>query len=204
MRGFNYSHKAIPTKYKGIQFRSRLEARWACFFDLIQWDWEYEPVDLDGWIPDFVIGPDCVDRIFVEVKPYLAEPSNEEVKRMFGGMLHRDWPDEILLLCAYTDLVHLDSRSDRRYSSPVTPRSLMDQDSQVFAATSGVLVSADKVTQGSDTCFVYSGSAYWTLGGVRRAPDTRDDWLRKSLDYGARNATGAWADSGNIIRWGRS
>lgn len=46
---------AIPTKYKGIQFRSRLEAKWACMFDQLNWVWEYEPRDLNGYIPDFVL-----------------------------------------------------------------------------------------------------------------------------------------------------
>jgi hypothetical protein len=58
---------AIPTRYNGVQFRSRLEARWAAFFDLVGWRWEYEPLDLDGYIPDFVL---C-DHILVEVKPVL-------------------------------------------------------------------------------------------------------------------------------------
>ena len=29
---------AIPTTYSGVVFRSRLEARWAAFFDLCGWD----------------------------------------------------------------------------------------------------------------------------------------------------------------------
>jgi hypothetical protein len=47
----------IPTTYNGVQFRSRLEAKWAAFFDLLGWRWHYEPLDLDGWIPDFLIEP---------------------------------------------------------------------------------------------------------------------------------------------------
>lgn len=46
---------SIRTEYNGIIFRSRLEATWAAFFDLIGWQWEYEPFDLDGYIPDFGI-----------------------------------------------------------------------------------------------------------------------------------------------------
>jgi hypothetical protein len=42
------SAHAIPTVYKGVQMRSRLEARWAAFFDELGWPWEYEPVDLAG------------------------------------------------------------------------------------------------------------------------------------------------------------
>lgn len=58
----------IPTLYKGVQFRSRLEARWAAFFDQCSWPWTYEPFDLPGWIPDFQIG----SAVLVEVKPYTA------------------------------------------------------------------------------------------------------------------------------------
>ena len=60
--------KAIPTKYKGIQFRSRLEAKWAAFFDLMEWKWQYEPCDFNGWIPDFAIYGNN-ETVYVEVKP---------------------------------------------------------------------------------------------------------------------------------------
>lgn len=61
--------EAIPTKYKGIQFRSRLEARWAAMFDLLRWNWIYEPYDLNGWIPDFeIVGNKS--SLLVEVKPF--------------------------------------------------------------------------------------------------------------------------------------
>ena len=60
--------KATPTEYRGIQFESKLEATWAAFFDIAGWKWEYEPVLLRGWKPDFILygekGP-----IYVEVKP---------------------------------------------------------------------------------------------------------------------------------------
>jgi hypothetical protein len=60
--------KAIPTRYKGVQFRSRLEARWAAMFDLLEWRWEYEPIDLEGYIPDFVLMFPA-GRVLVEIKP---------------------------------------------------------------------------------------------------------------------------------------
>lgn len=59
--------KAIPTRYAGVIFRSRLEARWAAFFDLAGIQWDYEPFDLDGWTPDFVLHGDV--PILAEVKP---------------------------------------------------------------------------------------------------------------------------------------
>jgi len=52
--------KAIETRYKGYRFRSRLEARWAVFFDAlgIEWEYEKEGYDLGKWgkyLPDFWI-----------------------------------------------------------------------------------------------------------------------------------------------------
>lgn len=62
---------AIPTMYAGVQFRSRLEAKWAAFFDLIGWKWEYEPFDLPGYIPDFLIRDlDGMGATLAEVKPF--------------------------------------------------------------------------------------------------------------------------------------
>lgn len=64
----NYDIKAKPTIYRGCQFRSRLEAKWAAFFDLLNWKWEYEPFDLNGYIPDFLLVG--YKKILVEVKPF--------------------------------------------------------------------------------------------------------------------------------------
>lgn len=52
--------KAIETRYKGYRFRSRLEARWAVFFDELGWNWTYEEEGFenewgDKYLPDFVI-----------------------------------------------------------------------------------------------------------------------------------------------------
>lgn len=63
-----YTIKAIPTIYNHVQFRSRLEARWAAFFDLAGIKWDYEPFDLDGWAPDFMLRW-TGQNILVEVKP---------------------------------------------------------------------------------------------------------------------------------------
>ena len=61
------SVRAKPTLYKGIRFRSRLEARWAVFFDALGIEWTYEP-NVDGapagYLPDFDLG-----HFYFEVKP---------------------------------------------------------------------------------------------------------------------------------------
>ena len=71
---------AIETRYKGYRFRSRLEARWAVFFDTLKIPWEYEKegYDLgeDGWyLPDFwlpTVGNFDGVGIWAEVKPQEA------------------------------------------------------------------------------------------------------------------------------------
>lgn len=74
MADYEYGIKAIPTNYAGVMFRSRLEAKWAAFFDLCGWPWEYEPFDLDGWTPDFLLKGS--KYALVEVKP-IDYSSNE-------------------------------------------------------------------------------------------------------------------------------
>jgi len=72
-----YQFRNHETKYKNVLFRSRLEARWAAFFDRVDWDWEYEPFDLLGWTPDFRVRFACSHSecngehsLLVEVKPF--------------------------------------------------------------------------------------------------------------------------------------
>lgn len=67
--------KAIETEYNGYKFRSRLEARWAVFFDALGVEYEYEPEGYeyweteDGftrWLPDFRLPKE--NNVLVEVK----------------------------------------------------------------------------------------------------------------------------------------
>lgn len=87
---------AIETEYAGCRFRSRLEARWAVFFDHLDTPWEYEPQGLDlpsgRYLPDFWL-PDM--GIWAEVKgvfthqdfiklmdavPHLLEPVGQQIQ----------------------------------------------------------------------------------------------------------------------------
>ena len=76
--------ESYRTEYNGIWFRSRAEAKWAAFFDLIGWRWEYEPRDYHGYIPDFVLlsNGEAGSRVYVEVKPEEEFPeANRKAKR---------------------------------------------------------------------------------------------------------------------------
>jgi hypothetical protein len=63
--------RARPTTYRSTDFRSRLEARWAAFFDLIDWRWTYEPFETGHWIPDFIVHGDR--PLLIEVGPVSTE-----------------------------------------------------------------------------------------------------------------------------------
>lgn len=89
---------AITTVYDGIEYRSRLEARWAAFMRNIGWDIVYEPFDGDGYIPDFLVqGP---RPMLVEVKPAvtLAEYQAAVPKAEKGLAAH--WSHDILIVGA--------------------------------------------------------------------------------------------------------
>lgn len=75
--------KSIETKFYGCRFRSRLEARWAAFFTLLNWEWDYEPIDFNGWIPDFVLYGKY--PIYVEVKPVIDFPQEVADKLASSG-----------------------------------------------------------------------------------------------------------------------
>jgi hypothetical protein len=54
--------KAIPTTYNGVNYRSLLEARYACWFDLVGLPVQYEPEAWPGYIPDFLFSGHPGDR----------------------------------------------------------------------------------------------------------------------------------------------
>lgn len=66
--------KAIQTSYSGYRFRSRLEARWAVFFDALKLKWVYEPEGFvlpNGvhYLPDFQITSPTGLKQWYEIKP---------------------------------------------------------------------------------------------------------------------------------------
>lgn len=75
---------AIETEYAGRLFRSRLEARWAVFFDQVGIHWEYEPEGYETpagrYLPDFRIYLRKLENptALFEVKPASAAKVNEK------------------------------------------------------------------------------------------------------------------------------
>lgn len=73
---FKYTVEARDTMYAGCLFRSRLEATWAAFFDICGVQWVYEPFDLPGWSPDFLIN----HVMLCEVKPFVIPDDDLQLK----------------------------------------------------------------------------------------------------------------------------
>lgn len=87
--------KGIPTIYKGIEMKSRLEANVAFFFDLLKIKWKYEPQsfllsDGEHYLPDFYL-PEL--KCFVEVKGIITD---EVIKKM--EIFVKEYKKELLLI----------------------------------------------------------------------------------------------------------
>lgn len=86
--------QAIETHYKGCRFRSRLEARWAVFFDAAGIQWEYEPQGFKGsngslYLPDFYLP---YEKTHVEIKGHvdaLRESSGRITSVLQSGAIER-------------------------------------------------------------------------------------------------------------------
>ena len=88
--------KPIETIYNGYRFRSRLEARWAVFFDALGVKYEYEPEGFElpsgkRYLPDFRVQchgfrgdclPDPFD-LWIEVKGKMTQEDADKIREFF-------------------------------------------------------------------------------------------------------------------------
>lgn len=177
---------AIETVYRHVKFRSRLEARWACMFDKLGWAWEYEPVDLNGYIPDFVL--QFHRPLLVEAKPAL---SLTDLTLYVAKIEASGWAHEALIVgaCFFSSFGYpvLGLLSQREtYPSP-------DGEFSTWEWAPGLLFGCHICEKPSVfhelqgwQCYAsgcYDGDAH--LGAVQ-------------IDHQQ-----AWAEAGNVTRWGR-
>lgn len=97
--------RAITTRYKGYAFRSRLEARYAVYFDHLGIKWDYEPEGFElgnglRYLPDFWL-PEL--ELWVEIKPSAPDCAGiEKAKRL--GEEHR----AVIIFCGPPRAEHHD------------------------------------------------------------------------------------------------
>lgn len=92
----------LPTHYRGIHFRSRLEAKWACLFDSLEISYEYEPQTFQieptlSYLPDFWLPS---QKIWVEIKP--DAPMLVEERKAIG--LHRITGQRVYIFAGFPAL----------------------------------------------------------------------------------------------------
>jgi hypothetical protein len=95
--------KPIETRWKGYRFRSRLEARWAVFFEAAAIPWEYESEGFDigegrKYLPDFHL---TRQDLWLEIKPKDIETidRNEWVRAFIGAAWFSKNCDKIVGVC---------------------------------------------------------------------------------------------------------
>jgi hypothetical protein len=105
--------KARPTTYKDIEFRSRLEVRFAWHLDGLGEKWAYEPRVYGpkgrGYLPDFqILG--AVHPTFIEVKPTIAQAEAAKAK---VSVIWETHPDALILIAAAEGCTFFGATRDR-------------------------------------------------------------------------------------------
>lgn len=102
-------YRAIPTQYKGIEFKSRLEADTAILLDEFWIKWEYEPASFlfsDGthYQPDFWLAE---QRLWIECRGYTSELGerqiNDFIRVVRNGSLAPDRTSRPPTICDWND-----------------------------------------------------------------------------------------------------
>ena len=99
----NTSKKAIETHYKGCRFRSRLEARWAVFFDALGIEWLYEPEGFEVTIPYNAAGDTATYRYL----PDFYLPKLKVWAEVKGRLIDNDTYDMAMILDWCSPMPHI-------------------------------------------------------------------------------------------------
>ena len=115
--------KAIQTHYKGCHFRSRIEARWAVFFEALNLKWEYEKEGFDigqagKYLPDFwlpeirawfeIKGPDATDDEHRKAGA-LAKQTKYPVVMLSGNIGYESFVEDYFYEPSYKCDIHFGS-----------------------------------------------------------------------------------------------
>jgi len=177
-------HNAIPTTFNGVNFRSRLEAKWAAMFDLLSWRWTYEPVDLNGYIPDFVLH--FRRPLLVEVKGVC---SFDELKQHTAKIERSGWEHEAMLVGGFID------KGDMW-----NPQIGLLRDSW-YDATWGKddAYWVDARLKFCSECRLFS--VFSTEGCYRCRVGGCNDGNQSLLDAQYARLLNMWTDAGNLVQW---
>jgi hypothetical protein len=175
--------------YGGVQFRSRLEAKWAAFFDAVGWRWSYEPVDLNGWTPDFVLHLN--EPVYVEVKPALTE---EELRENIPKIEAASPGREVLLLGADVGLIH-----------DVGEFSCWEKDECNGPVVSLGLLGEPIRNAGGSSCLAWGAAVPFLCGSCDREQPGSEAFAHAFMNYTCRRCgKGAAHRQGYCFHWPRT
>lgn len=141
-------------------------------FDALRWPWVYEPTDLDGYIPDFVLPFE--DPLLVEIKPAVACADLSPCTRKIDAS---GWTGEALLLGA--------TIWDTEHVHPVV--GIFREDQYWGEARLVTCISCGHVTP-------LPADMSW------RCRVCGIDLQRGDMGH-VNNASDLWASSGNRVQW---
>ena len=165
-------YKAYPTLYHSTQFRSRLEAQWACFFDIVKIEWQYEPFDLENWVPDFLLTFTC---------PYLR-PGSVRYGTKLGDKqchAHHKCLAEIKPASTYEELL---SMKPKGMPNPI----ICYDDDELLPIMLGINPDVSVISTGYSNGNGYGGCELESMCGM---PGYGNNWRE------------LWAQAGNVVRW---
>jgi hypothetical protein len=165
-------------------------------FDLLGWTWEYEPVDLNGWIPDFVI-TNARWLLYVEVKPVWKLPEDATKKAQDAlGYIESDELQEIApntevlivgagLMTGQYDDYYFGWLSDGAFNWWVEAvlQEPCDKTDSRYGLTAGCVGwYADRIRGCGGPCCEYDGDHNYRVAPI-------EDFQR------------LWAQAGNTVQW---
>jgi hypothetical protein len=165
--------RSIITICNGTRYRSRLEARWAEFFRLLGWRAFYEPFDLDGYIPDFILHG-CKERILVEVKPVTGK-DDPLFKETATKIEKSGWKHEALIVSYF--LPQSRSREHRAMAGRMIP------------ADAAPMKASDARDPPSEE--ISEAEAFAPTWSRKDDPWSSPSWKRAAADYHADRKRGA-------------
>lgn len=159
--------KPIETRAYGRRFRSRLEARWAVFFETMGFIWEYEPegfeIDGEPYLPDFRVWTPQGEPAWYEIKPRHIAEAPKFYKFEAGLNGGQDW--ETITRC---QLLSGDPLTVLE-ASHICPRC-------------GFLLSSEHVDVYGDSASIYCEPCDWQTPGGGGHPLQHDGVLRATYE----------------------
>lgn len=188
--------RAIQTYYKGYKFRSRLEARWAVFFDACGVDWEYEPEGYalgNGiyYLPDFLLHGvagrtgGTSGELYVEVKGNMTKTDADKINAFVEAGTEYDaegYPvihTPVLIVGRIPDGDTIDAitrfAEDEAYSTGIRPYAFNFEtvDGDYFAAHPGINRNGQFELFGDDSGYLDDRDDVSTLAAYRKAKQAR-------------------------------